>query len=339
MRALALHDYIVSRRIERLVGEIDIIHTWPTAALQTLKVAKRLGIITVLERPNAHTRFAYETVQRESKRLGVTLPPNNEYAYKVDVLHKEEEEYQLADYLLCASEFSIQTFLDYGFKREKLMKHQYGFDEKACYPDEGREADPQRGLTMLFAGDAAVRKGVHFALEAWLKSPAHKNGMFLIAGGMLPAYAEKLSSMLSHPSVRVLGHRNDIPELMRNSDILVLPSIEEGFGLVCVEAIGSGCVPLVSSACTDICKHMENALVHGAGDVTALTRHITQLHADRLLLAKLRATCLRVAPKITWAAAGVRLLEVYREILDKKGKDNDAFESNSCLTEAGSAYD
>ncbi|HZR58762.1 MAG TPA: glycosyltransferase family 4 protein [Terriglobales bacterium] len=339
MRALALHDYIVSRRIEKLGKKIDIVHTWPTAALQTLKVAKRLGIVTVLERPNAHTRFAYETVQRESKRLGVTLPPNNEYAYKVDVLRKEEEEYQLADYLLCASEFSIQTFLDYGFKREKLMKHQYGFDEKACYPDMGRTADPQRGLTMLFAGDAAVRKGVHFALEAWLNSPAHQNGTFLIAGGMLPAYAEKLSSMLAHPSVRALGHRNDIPELMRKSDILVLPSIEEGFGLVCVEAIGSGCVPLVSSACTDICKHMENALVHEAGDVAALTRHITQLHEDRLLLAKLRSACLRVAPKITWTAAGVKLLEVYREILDKKGKDNDVFESNSCLTEAGSAYD
>ena len=37
--------------------------------------------------------------------------------------------------------------------------------------------------------------------------------------------------MLAHPSVKVLGHRNDVPELMRKSDILVLPSIEEGFGL------------------------------------------------------------------------------------------------------------
>ena len=52
--------------------------------------------------------------------------------------------------------------------------------------------------------------------------------------------------MLAHPSVKILGHRNDVPELVRQSDILVLPSIEEGFGLVCTEAMGSGCVPLVS---------------------------------------------------------------------------------------------
>jgi glycosyltransferase involved in cell wall biosynthesis len=335
MRALALHDYIVSRRMEKLEGKIDIVHTWPTAALQTLKVANRLGIVTVLERPNAHTRFAYETVQRESKRLGVTLPPNNEYAYKLDVLRKEEEEYRLTDYLLCASDFSIQSFLDQGVSREKILKHQYGFDEHLCYPDKERKVDPQRGLTMLFAGDAAVRKGVHFALEAWLKSPAHQNGTFLIAGGILPAYAEKISSMLSHPSIRVLGHRRDVPELMRNSDILVLPSIEEGFGLVCVEAIGSGCVPLVSTACTDICKHMENALVHEAGDVLALTRHITQLHQDRGLLARLRSECLKLAPKVTWAAAGVRLHEVYREALNRREKENATYVASSSITEAG----
>ena len=326
MRALALHDYIVSRRIEKLVGQIDIIHTWPDAARYTLTAAARLGIPTVLERPNAHTRYAYESVQQESKRLGVVLPPDNEYAFKVDVLEREEREYQLTDFLLCPSEFTIKTFLDRGFSREKLMKHQYGFDERACYPDASRTRDDRRGLTMLFAGDCAVRKGVHFALEAWLKSPAHRNGQFLIAGGFLPAYAEKLSSMLSDPSVRVLGHRKDVPSLMRQSDILVLPSIEEGFGLVCVEAIGSGAVPLVSEACTDVCKHMQNALVHPIGDVEALTKHITMLHDDRELLAKLRTACLQAAPGLTWTAAGVRLLQVYRDVLEAKERASEQLE-------------
>lgn len=326
MRALALHDYLVSRRIEKLVGQIDIIHTWPDAARYTLEAAARLGIPTVLERPNAHTRYAYESVQQESRRLGIVLPPDNEYAFKVDVLEREEREYQLTDFLLCPSEFTIKTFVDRGFSRAKLMKHQYGFDENACYPDNSRTRNDNRGLTMLFAGDCAVRKGVHFALEAWLKSPAHRNGQFLIAGGFLPAYAEKLSSMLSQPSVRVLGHRNDVPSLMRESDILVLPSIEEGFGLVCVEAIGSGAVPLVSAACTDVCKHMQNALVHPIGDVEALTNHITMLHEDRELLAKLRAACLEVAPELTWTAAGVRLLQVYHDVLETKERASEQLE-------------
>lgn len=321
MRALALHDYIVSRRLEKLAGQVDVIHTWPDAALRTLEVAERMGIPTVLERPNAHTRYAYESVQAESKRIGVLLPPNNEYAFREDILQREEEEYRRTDFLLCPSDFTIKTFLDRGFPREKLLKHGYGFDENACYPDLARVADAKRGLTMLFAGDAAVRKGVHFALEAWLKSPAHRDGTFLIAGGMLPAYAEKMSEMLAHPSVKVLGHRTDVPELMRNSDLFVLPSIEEGFGLVVVEAIGSGAVPLVSEACTDACRHMVNGLVHPIGDVPTLTRHITTLYEDRALLERLRYECIRTRLNYTWTAAGQRLYDVYREAVAKKGAE------------------
>ncbi len=318
MRALALHDHIVARRLPNLVGKIDVIHAWPDAALETLKAAHKLGIPTVLERPNAHTRYAYESVQRESERMGIALPPGNEYAFKADVLKKEEEEYRLTDFLLCPSEFTIQTFLDQGFSREKLLKHQYGFDEKACYPDPARVADSKRGLTMLFAGDAAVRKGLHFALEAWLRSSAHEQGTFRIAGGILPAYAEKLEAMLRHPSVQVLGYRNDVPELMRQSDLFVLPSIEEGFGLVCVEAIGSGSVPLVSAACTDMCRHMENALIHRIGDVATLTEQITMLHDDRALLARLRAGCIASAPEMTWTAAGRRLKDCYGNALSHR---------------------
>jgi glycosyltransferase involved in cell wall biosynthesis len=175
---------------------------------------------------------------------------------------------------------------------------------------------------MLFVGVCAVRKGLHFALDAWLRSPAHRDGTFLIAGEFLPAYRDKLASQLAHPSVRVLGNRDDVPELMRQSDVLVLPSIEEGFGLVCAEAMGSGCVPLVSEACTDLCKHMQNALVHPIADVDALTQHITLLHENREFLARLKAEALRSGAECTWTVAGQKLLDVYREVLASTQRTN-----------------
>jgi len=314
MRAVALHDRIVARRIQKLAGQIDIIHTWPLGALETLKTARRLGIPTVLERCNAHTGFAMEVVQKECDRLGIVLPPDHEHAYNAEKLRKEEEEYRLATRLLCPSEFVVKTFLDKGYAQEQLVRHIYGYDEKVYFPsDEPR--DPKRGLTMISVGVCAVRKGLHYALEAWLRSPASKEGTFLIAGEFLPAYKEKLASMLAHPSVKVLGHRNDVPELLRNSDVLVLPSIEEGFGLVITEAMGSGCVPLASDACTEICSHMKTGLMHHVGDVEALTQHITMLHGERGLLERLRATGLEAATRVTWTAAGLVLLEAYRETI------------------------
>lgn len=318
MRMLALHDRIVAHRLEKMAGKIDIVHAWPDAAERTLETAQKLGIPTVLERPNAHTRYAYESVQRESQRLGITLPPDNEYAFKTDVLAKEEKEYRLADCLLCPSDFVLKTFLDRGFPREKLTRHQYGYDQRTYYPAQNNNHLDRNGLVMLFAGDCAVRKGLHFALEAWLASPACREGVFMIAGNFLPSYAKKLAPMLSHPSVRVLGFRRDIPELMRQSDVFVLPSIEEGSALVTSDARGSGCVLLVSEAAGAICKHMENALVHTIGDVGVLTGHITMLHEDRSLLEKLRAASLRTIGEITWAAAGRRLLKAYGEVLSGK---------------------
>lgn len=323
MRACAIHDYVVARRLEALAGQIDIVHTWPLGALRTLRAAARLGIPAVVERPNSHTEFAYLAVQKECERLGVTLPRGMEHTFNRQALNHEKQEYEAAYRLLCPSEFVVKTFVDRGFTREKLVRHTYGFDPGRFYPSSPRRY-PGEGLTMLFVGFNAVRKGVHFALEAWLKSPASRTGRFLIAGDFVPAYADKLRDMLSHPSVTVLGHRRDIPDLMRHSDIMVLPSVEEGFGLVCVEAMACGCVPLVSNVCTDLCRHEDNSLVHKVGDIHALSHHISMLHKDRRLLERLRAASLATAPSVTWDAAGVRLLAAYEKIISSYAQHTSA---------------
>lgn len=314
LRSYALHDWIVSRRLKALVGKIDIIHTWPLAALRTLTVAAELGIPTVYERPNSNTRYFYDVVQRECEKLHLILPTNHEHQWNEEVLRLEEKEYLLATRLLCPSMHVAKTFLDRGYSPEKLARHKYGFDSTDFYPNnEIRSAD--RTFTMLFVGGLSPVKGLHYALQAWLRSPAASTGKFLIVGDSFPEYVRLLAPDLNHSSVRLMGQRHDVPELMRNSDILVLPSLSEGFPLVVAEAIGSGCVPLVSDRITDVCSHMNNALIHPVGDVNTLSEHITMAYENRDLLAHLRAGCLKVAPEITWTAAGVRLLDVYRDVL------------------------
>src|SRR5215471_519292 len=210
-RAFRLHDHIVASRLEARSHDIDLVHTWPSGALETIRVAKRLGIPSVLERPNAHTRYAYDVVRDECKRIGVELPPGDEYEYRIDILDQEEKEFESTDFLLCASEFSAKTFRDRGFSAEKIIRHTYGYDEKRFSPD----LTPRHGFNVLFAGVASVRKGLHLALDSWKKSPAIRDGKFRIAGTIAPDYARHLRDILEHPSVEVLGHRRDIPELMR----------------------------------------------------------------------------------------------------------------------------
>jgi hypothetical protein len=89
VRSFKLHDRLVARALPRLVGRLDVVHAWPLGALETLRTARRLGIPTVLERPNAHTRFAHRAVEEECKRLGVALPAAHEHAFNAAILSSD----------------------------------------------------------------------------------------------------------------------------------------------------------------------------------------------------------------------------------------------------------
>ncbi len=316
-RSYGLHDWVVARRLRKMAGQFDIVHGFALGSLETLRVAKELGIPTVLERSNAHTRFAYEVVKKECEMLGIKMPKRHPHAFNAEVLQREEQEYAAADYLFCPSEFVAGTFRDRGFSPARLVRFQYGFDESACYPPaEPRDQKP--GLTVIFAATCAPRKGLHYALDAWLKSSAHHDGKFLIVGDFMSGYAKKLSSQLAHPSVVRLGYRNDLADLMRTSDVMVLPSIEEGSALVTYDARGAGCVLLVSDSTGAVCDHEINALVHRTGDVETLANHFSRLHEDRALLARLRTASLDSADQLTWQTAGRRMLDSYVKILARQ---------------------
>lgn len=324
-RACLLHDWQVANWVHSHRAEIDIIHVWPLAALQTIRMAKMYGIPVVLERINAHTRFAYEVVAEECQRVGVNLPTGHDHEFNSVHLEMEEAEYEQCDFLLCPSDFVSRTFLERGLPASKILHHQYGFDESRFVPES--RGPSRNGLTMLYAGVCEPRKGLHYALEAWLASGAGECGTFLVCGKFIPGYESRLASMLSHPSVKVLGHRDDLPELMRKADLFVLSSIEEGSALVTYEARGSGCVLLVSDATGAMCSHMENALIHPARDVKTLVEHISLVNCDREVLSRLREKSIETAVELTWSAAGQRLFDIYREAIQRAGNHG----SNSAI--------
>ncbi|NYK46330.1 glycosyltransferase, partial [Salmonella enterica subsp. enterica serovar Typhimurium] len=86
-----------------------------------------------------------------------------------------------------------------------------------------------------------------------------------------PAYRALLADELADPTVRVLGFSDDVGAVLAASDVLVLPTIEEGSALVTYEAQGTGCVPLVSTAAGAMLDHDVQGLVHEPRDVATLT--------------------------------------------------------------------
>ncbi|HXV33339.1 MAG TPA: glycosyltransferase family 4 protein [Gaiellaceae bacterium] len=314
-RAYHYHDRRVALALRRLAGEIDVVHVWPRATVATAAAARRADVPVLREAPNTHTAFAYERVAEETEMLGLPAVAGHSHEGSGDALRLEEQEYEAASMIAVLSEYCRQTFLDRGIAPDRLGLHGYGFDPGRFPAPESLNGRRPDGLRAVFVGRCEPRKGLHYALEAWIESGAAQRGTFTICGRFYPGYEEVLGRWLRHPSVRVLGWVDDPGELMRESDVFLFPSIEEGSAFVTYEAQASGCALVVSDATGARCEHMHQGLVHEAGDLSTLTDHLRLLDADRDLLQRLRANAVASRPTLTWEYSAGEIAGLYRDLV------------------------
>jgi glycosyltransferase involved in cell wall biosynthesis len=314
-RSMRLHDARVARLVARAEPAYDVVHAWPLGAERTLRAARAGGAAALLERPNAHTAFAFQAVADECARLGIEVDPASPHRFDQARLDREEAEYEAAGQLLCPSDFVRDTFLERGFAPERLLRHQYGFDPERFSP----AAESPDGFAVAFVGRGEPRKGLHLALDAWFESGlAERGGRFVVCGELEPAYRELLAARLAHPSVEQTGPVGDPAAVMRRCHALVLPSLEEGSALVTYEARACGCVLVVSDHSGAVADPDVDALVHPAGDVEALRRHLLLLAGDTERREQLREASVAGLDGLTWGAAGARLAAAYETAVGRR---------------------
>jgi glycosyltransferase involved in cell wall biosynthesis len=273
----------------------------------------------VLERPNTHTRYAFDVLAKECTKLGFKLPKRHSHAFDPYRLNREEEEFQLTDGIFCLSEFVMKTFLDAGFQKKKLLLHQRGFDpSRFRFSRDTAVGDYEQLFTMAFVGRCEPRKGLHYALDAWLGFKASHSGIFYICGKYVQGYRKLLASRLARPRIKEICFLEDVGSLLRKCHVLIHPSIEEGSALVTYEARACGCVLLVSAVSGAKCQHMKNSLVRVPGDVASLQGHIDMLASDRAMFSHLRRNSLANVADLTWDKAVQSLVKAYCQCLDSR---------------------
>lgn len=310
-RAFALHD----RRGASLVRRIrpEVVHTWPLAARRTLEQARLHGAVGLREAPNTHTAHAYRVVAEECALLGVTLPASASHATNAAHLAIERAEWRAAHAVLAPSDAVAASFVAEGHDPDRLLRHQYGYRADPTAPTT--RADGGRRFTAVFLGRVEPRKGLHYALEAWSTSTASRGGRFLVYGDVLPGYAEYLEPLLGLPGVEVRPFTSDPAAALRDADVLVLPTIEEGSALVTYEAQAVGCIPLVSTAAGALLDDGVHGLLHEPRDVATLRSQLDLLHASPQERHRLSRNAAAHAPELTWERAGAALVEAYRTAL------------------------
>jgi glycosyltransferase involved in cell wall biosynthesis len=254
-RAYEFHDRRAARLLRRRAHDVDVVHVWPAGCLQTIAAANQLGLPTVREVPNTHTAHAFDVAAAVYQELGLRPPSDHSHTPDGPALRRELTEYDAVDMLLVPSLYSLETFRRAGVPESRLALHQYGFDPASFHPQHPPAHPDHGGIRAVFIGSCEPRKGLHLALRAWMDSGAAERGRFVICGDFVPGYREALEPWLAHPSVVVRGFTDEPARLLAESDVLVLPSLEEGSALVTYEAQASGCALVVSDATGAMAEH------------------------------------------------------------------------------------
>src|ERR1043166_7211662 len=210
-------DWIVSRHLS--TGQYDLFHSWSGDCLRSLRVAKEMGIPSIVEIPTWH-RDGLKVKSEEPPEVQETLSGSPWKRWKASLLLERKrfiEEYELADLLLVLSETAADTFRMQGFPEDKLFYLPRGVDVDRFKPGE-RPAK----FRAIFSGALIKRKGIHHLLEAWYRLKLHDAELWLV--GSVHDEAKPFLKQFWRDNIRIVGFVRDPETYLSQGSIHVFPS-------------------------------------------------------------------------------------------------------------------
>jgi len=234
----------------------------------------------------------------ESKRVIVT---SNSMKHEVEEhFHLPQSKIDVIPNAIDASKYNVKV-------DREAVKRRYGIA-----PDD---------RVVLFVGRLVPQKGVEHLIKATSKIVSnHPNTRIVIVGdGWLKEHLWNLavSSEYKH-KILFLGFLSDqeLIELTLSSDVLVVPSIYEPFGIVALEGMAAG-VPVVASnvgGLAEIIEHDRTGVLVYAGDPNSIAWGVNRVLSDLNYARWLVENAKRKIREIySWDAVAKRTVEVYEK--------------------------
>jgi glycosyltransferase involved in cell wall biosynthesis len=228
------------------------------------------------------------------------------------LLRAEQNEHRRAQRIVVGSTFARKTLIENGVSTDKIIINPYGVNLGAFSPTP--RPDSARPIRFLFLGSLCARKGCPLLLKAW--SSIDSGSAELWMAGPVSAQNKRIIPHLRN--LRVIGKvpHYQLPDLMRQCDVLVLPSYFEGFGLVLLEAMAAG-MPIIGSDATgapDLISDGVEGYVVKAGDCEALRDKLLRFIALPSALSRMSLAARICAEKYSWDAYGERWAEMLQRV-------------------------
>ena len=287
----------------------DIIYVWPPYDLKLIKRAQARGGIVVAERINCMGAMCRDVLARAYERRGLPMPRD---LWRQEDIDKERDQMLQCDYVTAPNPLVLQSLLDAGMPRDRILETSYGFSATRLAAAIGIER-PDRAPVFAFVGIGTVRKGLDVLLEAWER--ADVNGTLLIAGRIDPEMRDAYHRTFDRPDIKALGFVDDIAAVYAAADVFVFPSHEEGGPQVTYEAAACGLPSIVSPmGAGRVVRDRVEGIVIDPLDVDDLAGALSLLAVDVPLRRKLGEQAAHRALEFEWSKVGARLYEHFREV-------------------------
>jgi glycosyltransferase involved in cell wall biosynthesis len=220
--------------------------------------------------------------------------PEHDYQHLV-------RETQMASRFLVASSFTRASLIENGVSPSSITVIPYGVDLSRFHPSaDRRERQIGRPLRLLFVGRINQRKGIKYLLEALrLLNTSHVHltvcGRVLDDLALFRPFADKV---VIRPSIS----GRDLVAAYQNADLLVFPSVAEGFGQVLLESLACG-LPVLSTtntAAPDLIANGKEGFFIEPRRPDLLAERIAWAMEHRVDLSEMRQSARTRAEEFTW---------------------------------------
>lgn len=297
-------DKRVAKSLNQMAAKgTDAVYAYEDGALSSFREAKKLQLKCLYDLPIGYWRTSKRLLEIESERWpewSATLTGLEDSEKK---LARKDEELLLADKIFVASQFTANTLNDYPGKLGPVQVIPYAFPPVASSRNYNLSSIT-KPLKLLFVGGLSQRKGIADLFTVAEKLKGHV--ALTVVGKKSTDQCQALDAALSkHHWIPSLPH-SKILELMQTHDVLVFPSLFEGFGLVITEAMSQG-TPVITTDRTagpDFIKHGENGWLVEAGSTNALQAAIEELLSKRSTISDVGREAMETATKRSWNCYG-----------------------------------
>ena len=295
----------------KFAGESDVFWGFQGSCLDSLIAAKRAGRLAVCEFATAHVTAAIRILSEECDKHPEWAGTISNFHFPDWYQRRLEQEPAEADICVAASSFTEKSLLEVGVPQNKIRMLPLASDLDQFRFKARNSNGP---LNVLFVGGIGQRKGIKYLFQA-IEKVASKNVKLKLLGP-LPADDAPLKQWSSHFEYLGRTDQNGVVRHMQEADVLVLPSVFEGFGLVIVEAMATG-MPVITSTHScgpEVIREGVDGFVLQPDDVDGLADRISWCAEHRNELVQMGRAAHERAQEFSWGAHATRLGVVLRSL-------------------------